>query len=113
MGQNQHVVPHGDGWAVRGAGNERVTSTHSTQAEAQAAAREIAINQRSEVVIHRPTVKIREKHSTANDFLPPGGCPGGRDPAPAIAILVVAPDQRGDLSLCGMGRARSRFPGRR
>ena len=55
MGQNQHVVPHGDGWAVRGAGNERVTSTHSTQAEAQAAAREIAINQRSEVVIHGPS----------------------------------------------------------
>ena len=42
MGQNQHVVPHGDGWAVRGAGNERVTSTHSTQAEAQAADREAA-----------------------------------------------------------------------
>ncbi|WP_233997780.1 DUF2188 domain-containing protein, partial [Erythrobacter sp. HI0077] len=25
-GKNQHVVPHANGWAVRGAGNNRVTS---------------------------------------------------------------------------------------
>ena len=73
MGQNQHVVPHGDGWAVRGAGNERVTSTHSTQAEAQAAAREIAINQQSEVVIHRPDGRIRDKNSYGHDPYPPKG----------------------------------------
>ena len=24
MGKNQHVVPHANGWAVRGAGNARV-----------------------------------------------------------------------------------------
>ena len=34
MGKNQHVVPHGDGWAVRGEGNERATSVHVTQSEA-------------------------------------------------------------------------------
>ncbi|HII2327449.1 TPA: DUF2188 domain-containing protein, partial [Escherichia coli] len=28
MGKNQHVVPHNGEWAVRGEGNERVTSTH-------------------------------------------------------------------------------------
>ncbi|MBL2340697.1 DUF2188 domain-containing protein, partial [Klebsiella pneumoniae] len=27
MGKNQHVVPHNGEWAVRGEGNERVTST--------------------------------------------------------------------------------------
>ncbi|RUY69723.1 DUF2188 domain-containing protein, partial [Mesorhizobium sp. M7A.F.Ca.CA.001.09.2.1] len=27
-GKNQHVVPHDNAWAVRGAGNQRVTSTH-------------------------------------------------------------------------------------
>lgn len=31
-GKNQHVVPHGGEWAVRGEGNERVTSIHPTQA---------------------------------------------------------------------------------
>ena len=53
-GKNQHVVPRGNEWAVRGAGNERATSIHPTQADAERAAREIAINQQSEVVIHRP-----------------------------------------------------------
>ena len=33
-GKNQHVVPHELGWAVKGAGNSRATSIHSTQAEA-------------------------------------------------------------------------------
>lgn len=73
MGKNQHVVPHGGEWAVRGAGNSRATSIHGTQAEAQAAAREIAINQRSEVVIHRPDGRIRDKDSYGNDDFPPRG----------------------------------------
>jgi len=73
MGKNQHVVPHNGQWAVRGAGNARATSVHSTQAEAQAAAREIAINQRSEVVIHRPNGQIRDKDSYGNDSFPPRG----------------------------------------
>lgn len=30
-GKNQHVVPHQDGWAVKGAGNQRATSVHDTQ----------------------------------------------------------------------------------
>ena len=73
MGKNQHVVPHNGEWAVRGAGNERVTSVHGTQAEAQAAARQIAINQQSEVVIHRPDGRIRDKDSYGNDHFPPRG----------------------------------------
>lgn len=73
MSKNQHVVPHRDAWAVRGEGNSRVTSIHRTQAEAQAAAREIAINQRSEVVIHRPDGRIRDKDSYGNDGFPPRG----------------------------------------
>lgn len=73
MGKNQHVVPHNGEWAVRGAGNERVTSVHRTQSEAQAAARQIAINQQSEVVIHRPDGRIRDKDSYGNDDCPPKG----------------------------------------
>ena len=50
--KNQHVVPHASGWAVRGAGNERATSVHGTQREAISAAREVAIRQGSEMLIH-------------------------------------------------------------
>lgn len=71
MGKNQHVVPHGDEWAVKGAGNEKATSIHSTQKDAIDAARDIAINQRSEVVIHRPDGTIRDKDSYGNDPNPP------------------------------------------
>lgn len=68
---NQHVVTYNHDWAVRGAGNSRVTSVHDTQAEAIGAARQIAINQRSEVVIHRPDGRIRDKDSYGNDPIPP------------------------------------------
>ena len=44
MGKNQHVVPHQGDWAVKGEGNERATSVHTTQEEAIERAREIAIN---------------------------------------------------------------------
>jgi uncharacterized protein YdaT len=71
MGKNQHVVPHDDGWAVRGEGNERVTSKHPTQADAIDNAREIAINQRSEVVIHRRDGRIRDRDSYGPDPCPP------------------------------------------
>ena len=37
-GKNQHVVKRDDGWAVRGAGNQRDTSHHRTQSEAERAA---------------------------------------------------------------------------
>lgn len=73
MSKNQHVVPHGDDWAVRGAGNSRVTSVHPTQAEAIDRAREIAQNQGSELLIHGENGRIREKDSFGNDPYPPRG----------------------------------------
>ena len=73
MSKNQHVVPHGGAWAVRGAGNSRVTSRHDTQADAAKAARGIAINQKSDVVIHRPNGQIRDRDSYGNDPYPPKG----------------------------------------
>jgi len=69
--KNQHVVPHGNDWAVKGAGNEKATKLVATQAEAIKIAREIAINQKSEVVIHRPDGTIRDKDSYGNDPCPP------------------------------------------
>lgn len=70
-GKNQHVVPHKNGWAVKGANNTKATSVHPTQAAAAAAAKQIAINQQSEVVIHRPNGQIRDKDSFGNDPNPP------------------------------------------
>lgn len=73
MKKDQHVVPHAGQWAVRGEKNERVTKVVETQAEAIEIARRIAINQQSEVVIHRPNGKIRDKNSYGNDDFPPEG----------------------------------------
>lgn len=71
MGKNQHVVPHGDDWAVRGEGNERATSLHPTQQSALQKAREIARNQQSELIIHRPDGRIRDRDSYGSDPNPP------------------------------------------
>lgn len=66
-GKNQHVVPHPDGWAVKGAGNQKATLVTNTQKEAIDAARAIASNQQSELVIHRPNGQIRAKDSHGHD----------------------------------------------
>ena len=70
---HQHVVPRGDAWAVRGAGNKRDTAHFATQAEAAERAREIATNTGGEVVIHGRDGRIRRKHSHGNDPFPPKG----------------------------------------
>ncbi|NWF89104.1 MAG: DUF2188 domain-containing protein [Ignavibacteriaceae bacterium] len=69
--KNQHVVPYDNFWAVRGEGNSKVTSVHQTQAEAIVAAREIAQNQKTELVIHGRDGRIRDKDSFGNDPFPP------------------------------------------
>lgn len=71
--KNQHVVSHEGGWAVRGAGNERASSVHSTQREAIAAARETAIRQSSEMLIHGENGRIRERNTYGKDPYPPKG----------------------------------------
>ncbi len=65
--KNQHVVPHKDGWAVKGAGNSKATVVVDTQSEAIEKAKQIAKNKESEVVIHRPNGKIRDTDSYGND----------------------------------------------
>lgn len=69
--KNQHVVPQGNNWAVKGAGNTKATKVAGTQSEAIKIARGIAVNQKSEVVIHRPNGQIRDKDSYGNDPFPP------------------------------------------
>ncbi|HEY8869472.1 MAG TPA: DUF2188 domain-containing protein [Candidatus Limnocylindrales bacterium] len=73
MGKNQWVVPHGDGWAQRGEGNDRVTRKFERQEDAIKAARETARRQRSEMIIQGEDGQIRERNSYGNDPNPPKG----------------------------------------
>ncbi|WP_223789943.1 DUF2188 domain-containing protein [Marinicella meishanensis] len=70
--KNVHVVPHkSGGWATKSSGSSRAGSVHSTQKEAIKQARNQAIRERSEVVIHRKNGQIRDKDSYGNDPHPP------------------------------------------
>lgn len=71
MGRDQWVSPRGDKWAVHGAGTSRDTKLFSTQSEAIQYAREIAINQQSELIVQGTNGRIRSKDSFGNDPCPP------------------------------------------
>ena len=71
MGKNQHVVPHKDGWAVKGAGNQKATRVVNTQREAINIAQDIARNQHSDTKIHGENGRIRAGNSYGNDPCPP------------------------------------------
>jgi hypothetical protein len=71
--KNQHVVPHGKNWAVKGAGNTKATSIHKTQKSAIDAGRKISRSQESELFIHRKNGQIRDRDSYGNDPFPPKG----------------------------------------
>lgn len=74
MGTNQHVMPHPDGgWQVKGEGNSRATVRTPTQKDAINIARPIAQHQGSELIIHRPDGRIRDKDSHGKDPFPPKG----------------------------------------
>jgi len=70
---NQHVVPHKDGWAVKGAGNSKASSVHKTQKEAIGRARDLAKDVKTELLVHGKDGKIRERDSYGNDPYPPKG----------------------------------------
>ncbi len=73
MSKNQHIVPAGDMWGIRGEGNSRLTGRYETQREAIAAGRQIAQNQHSELLIQGQNGQIRERNSYGNDPFPPKG----------------------------------------
>lgn len=74
MGKNQHVTKHpSSGWQIKGAGNSKATIRTATQKQAILIARDIAIHQKSELVIHGENGKIRAKRSYGNDPFPPRG----------------------------------------
>ena len=71
--KNQHVVPLGNGWAVKAAGAERATVITTKQSDAISAGRNIAKNNHSELIVHGRDGKIRERNSYGNDPHPPKG----------------------------------------
>ncbi|MBM6823691.1 DUF2188 domain-containing protein [Veillonella magna] len=73
MGKNQHVVPNGSAWSVKGAGNSKATKNFSTKQPAINYAREISRNQKSELVIHNKDGRIAQKDSHGHDPHPPNG----------------------------------------
>ncbi len=69
--RNQHVIPLGNGWAVKGEGSKKFTVITETQRDAITVARGIAKNNKSELVIHGKDGRIRDKDSYGNDPNPP------------------------------------------
>jgi len=69
--KEQHVVPHGKDWGVRGEGNKRLTVITPTKAESEKIGRDIARHQRTELVIHDRHGKIQDKDSYGPDPCPP------------------------------------------
>ena len=68
-----HTVPHGDGWANRREGSDRVSKSFDTKNEAQDAGRDTARREHTEHVIHKRDGTIGEKNSYGNDAYPPRG----------------------------------------
>lgn len=66
-GKNVHVVPSGNGWAVKTEGSKTPVSNHRTQGAAEDAGRRVAQQNQSELVTHRPNGQIRDKDSYGND----------------------------------------------
>jgi len=56
--RNQHVVPYGEKWAVRGAGNIKVSATFDKKSEAVRSARQIARNNAASIIVHKRNGKI-------------------------------------------------------
>ncbi len=69
--KNQHVIPLGNGWAVKGEGNSKYTAITETKRDATVIARNIAKNNKSEIVIHGKDGKIHDTDSYGKDPAPP------------------------------------------
>ena len=71
--KNQHVVPHPQGWAVKERVTRKLRLSTRPSGKRLAAAREIAHNQGSELLIHGVNGRIRERNTYGNDPYPPKG----------------------------------------
>lgn len=67
--RNQHVIPLGNGWAVKAEGKNKLTIITETKREATFVARSIAKNNKSEIIIHGKDGKTQSKKSYNNEPL--------------------------------------------
>lgn len=67
MGKNQHVVSHGDGWAVKTEGAPAPFAFFKTQSEAWEKAKSIARKERAEAVLHGRNGMIRTRNTYGHD----------------------------------------------
>ena len=67
MGRNQHVVSHGEGWAVKAEGASQPIATFKTQSEAWEKAKSIARKERSEALLHAKNGQIRARNTYGYD----------------------------------------------
>ena len=68
MGKNQHVVSHGDGWAVKAEGSLAPIAVFKTQSEAWERAKSIARKERAEALLHGRNGIVRERNTYAPDL---------------------------------------------
>lgn len=109
MGKNQHVVRRDDKWVVKGAGNQRATRVTDTQKQAIEIARGIAVNQRSELIVHGQDGRIRSKDSFGNDTNPPRDTESTRqgNRAKVVPGAGSSGDDMIDLSVTRLQRRRA------
>ena len=67
MAKDYWAGPKGGCWQVKGAGNDRATSRHETQAEAWAEARERAKDAGGEAYLQNRQGQIRERNTYGYD----------------------------------------------
>jgi hypothetical protein len=63
--KSQHVIPVGNGWAVKGEGSSRFTVITDNKREAVNYAKNIARNNSSELIVHGKDGKISKRNSYA------------------------------------------------
>jgi uncharacterized protein YdaT len=72
--KTHHVVPSKDGgWNIKKGGSNRISGHFDKKNDAVSKAREISINQKTELVIHNKNGRIAQKDSHGNDSFPPKG----------------------------------------
>jgi hypothetical protein len=67
MGKNQHVVAHGEGWALLVEGALAPSALFKTQSAAWEKAKAVARKERSEALLHGKDGQIRERSAYAAD----------------------------------------------
>ncbi len=73
MKKNVHVTPKGENWQVKTANSSKAYKVVNTQKEAISIGKNIATNNKSELLIHGKNGQIRGKDSYGNDNFPPKG----------------------------------------